>query len=422
METRKVSPEKLREIVGEDHVREATADDAVDGVEPAFVVEPGTVEEASAVMKLASEQGLAVIPRGGGTKMGVGNPPRELDLIVSTARMNQILEYVPQDQVVRVQAGIKLEDLQKKLSESNQMVALDPPEAGATVGGVVAANASGPRRYARGTVRDLIIGIRVVLPDGTVAKAGGKVVKNVAGYDLAKLFTGSLGTLGLIVEANFRLHPLPEVARAVAVEVESPQAAFEAVQAVKKSQVEPTAVELRYAEDRKLVVVLVESIPGGIDAKEETVTFLLKSSGQVRTLSAEEAERERSPLARAGEGDTVVKVAAPPAELAGVMESVLGAAGRRGLGHPEITGHAATGVTCATLDGETEALAEFVEEIREIWVRRGGNVVLQRAPVELKRRVGVWGPPSDSIGLTRRVKEKFDSRGVLSPGRFLGGI
>ncbi len=423
METRNVSPEKLREIVGADHVRESTAADAVDGVEPAFVVEPGSVEEASEVMKVAGEEGLAVVPRGGGSKMGLGNPPRELDLIVSTARMNQILEYVPQDQVVRVQAGIKLEDLQETLSESNQMVALDPPETGATVGGVVATNASGPRRYARGTVRDLIIGIRVVLADGTVAKAGGKVVKNVAGYDLAKLFTGSLGTLGLIVEANFRLHPLQEASRTVAVEVESPQAAFEAVRAVKKSQVEPTAVELRYSEDRKLVVVLVESIPGGIDAKEEMVSFLLKPSGRVRTLSDEEAGRERSSLSHAGEDATVVRISAPPAELVGVMESVLGAAERRGLGHPEITGHAATGVTYVTLSGgETGTLDDFAGEVREIWVRRGGTVVLERAPVELKRRAGVWGPPADSIGLTRRVKEKFDPRGILSPGRFIGGI
>jgi glycolate oxidase FAD binding subunit len=271
-------------------------------------------------------------------------------------------------------------------------------------------------------VRDLIIGIRVVLPDGTVAKAGGKVVKNVAGYDLAKLFTGSLGTLGLIAEANFRLHPLPEVARTVAVEVESPQAAFEAVRAVKKSQVEPTAIELRYAEDRKLVVVLVESIPGGIEAKEEMVSFLLKSSGQVRTLPDEETEREKPPLPAAGENTTAIKISASPAELVGVMESALGAAERRGLGHPVLTGHAATGVTYITLGGETEVMAEFVEEIREIWGRRGGNVVLLRAPVELKRRVGVWGPPADSIGLTRRVKEKFDPRGILSPGRFIGGI
>ena len=181
MRTQNVPAKELQNIVGDEYVRQAVADDAVDGVEPSLVVEPGTIEETSEVMKLASREGLAVSPRGGGTKMGLGNPPRRVDLILSTARMNGIIEHVPGDQIVRTQTGLKLRDLQDKLAESDQLFGVDPPEEGATVGGVVAANASGPRRLRYGTVRDLIIGIKVVLADGTVAKAGGKVVKNVAG-------------------------------------------------------------------------------------------------------------------------------------------------------------------------------------------------------------------------------------------------
>ena len=192
MQTQNVPTEELQNIVGEEHVRQAFADDAVDGVEPSLVVEPGTIEETSEVMKLASREGLAVSPRGSGTKMGLGNPPKAIDLILSTARMNAIIEHVPGDQIVRTQAGLKLRDLQRNLAESDQMLGVDPPAEGATVGEIVAANASGPRRLRYGTIRDLIIGIKVVLADGTVAKAGGKVVKNVAGYDLSKLFTGSL--------------------------------------------------------------------------------------------------------------------------------------------------------------------------------------------------------------------------------------
>src|SRR5215213_9257907 len=168
------------------------------------------------------------------------------------------------------------------------MLAINPPESGATVGGIVAANSSGPRRYRYGTIRDLIIGITVVLHDGTVAKAGSKVVKNVAGYDLSKLFTGSLGTLGIIATANFRLHPIPEASRTVAVEVESPEAAAGAAQAVMHSQVEPTAVELHYGEDARLLTVLLESIPAGVEAKVEMASFLLNPFGEVRTLSDEE--------------------------------------------------------------------------------------------------------------------------------------
>ena len=426
MDTKKVSIEDLQNIVGEDNVQEASSEDVVEGVEPTFVVEPGSVEEISSLMRFASGEGLAVSPRGGGTKTYLGDIPRDVDLIVSTRRMNEIIEHVPGDQIVRVQAGVTLDDLQNQLSGSDQMVVLDPPERrdGATMGGIVASNSSGPRRYKYGTVRDLIIGIQVVLADGTVAKAGGKVVKNVAGYDLSKLFTGSLGTLGIIATANFRLHPIPEAARTVAVEVENPQAAFGAAQAIMHSQTEPTAVELHYGEDQKLLTVLLESIPEGVEAKEAAASFLLKTFGKVRTLSDEEVEY-LGPLSPppVGDDEAVIKVAVPPMELGNVLESVFDAAERKGLAFPKMTGHAATGVTFVGLSGgDAEAMAEVVGEIREIFTRKGGSVVLQKAPVELKQRVGAWGPGGDELGLVRRVKYKFDPRGIMNPGRFIGGI
>jgi glycolate oxidase FAD binding subunit len=418
MQTEKGLAEDLRRIVGPDNLRGATEQDAVEGVEPDFVVEPGSIEEISDLMKLAAREGLAVAPRGGGTKMHIGDPPRRLDLIVSTARMNEVLEHTPGDQIIRLEAGVKLEDLQEHISGSDQMLAIDPPESGATIGGIVAANSSGPRRYRYGTIRDLIIGITVVLYDGTVAKAGGKVVKNVAGYDLSKLFTGSLGTLGVIANANFRLHPRPGAARTVAVEVTEPQQAQAAAQAIVHSQVEATAVELHYDENERRLAVLLESIPGGIDAKAETTSFLLKQFGEVRTLSDEEVNH----LGPLTPPEVVLKIGAPPAELAAVLVAVLGAAERKGLAHPRITGHAGTGVTLVGFSGENEdGAAGFVEEMREIWVRRGGNVTLQRAPLTLKQRVSTWDNGGDYLGLVRRVKEKFDPRGGMNPGRFLGG-
>jgi glycolate oxidase FAD binding subunit len=418
MQTERGPTEDLRRIVGPDNFREATEEDTVEGVEPDFVVEPGSIEEISDVMKLAARDGLAVAPRGSATKMHIGDPPRRLDLIVSTVRMNEVLEHTPGDQIVRLEAGVKLEDLQENVSDSDQMLALDPPESGATIGGIVAANSSGPRRYRYGTIRDLIIGITVVLHDGTVAKAGGKVVKNVAGYDLSKLFTGSLGTLGIIATANFRLHPRPEASRTVAVEVAGPQQAQAAAQAIVHSQVEATAIELHYGESEKLLAVLLESIPGGIDAKGETASFLLKQFGEVRTLSDEEADN----LGPLTSPEVVLKIGTPPADLAAVLESVLGAVERKGLAHPRITGHAGTGVTFVGFSGENEdGAAGFVGEMREIWVRRGGNVTLQRAPLTLKQRVSTWDNGGDYLGLVRRVKEKFDPRGGMNPGRFLGG-
>jgi glycolate oxidase FAD binding subunit len=421
MQTKRASLEDLQGIVGKDNVREASTEDVVEGVEPSLVVEPGSVEEISAVMKLATREGLAVSPRGGGTKMDLGAPPRDLDLVLSTARMDGIIEHVPGDQIVRTQSGVKLAALQEKLGEANQMLAIDPPEKDATVGGVVAANSSGPRRYKYGTVRDLIIGITVVLADGTVAKAGGKVVKNVAGYDLSKLFTGSLGTLGVIADANFRLHPRPESSRTVGVEIETPQAARDAAQAIVHSQVEATAIELHWSDEAKLISVLLESIPGGIDAKEETASFLLKEFGEVRMLEDEEADN-LGPLSTGSAGDEVeIKIGAPPADLAGVLDSVLNAADRRDV-TVRITGHAGTGLTYAGLSGAEDALVEVVEEVREIRTRSGGSVVVRRAPASFKNRVDLWGPAGDYLGLTRRVKEKFDPGYLMNPGRFIGGI
>ena len=421
--TENVSLEDLQNIVGEEHAREAAAEDTVDGVAPSFVVEPGSTEDISELMKLANDRFLSLAPRGGGTSMGLGNPPRELDLILSTTRMNAVVEHVPGDQVVRVQSGIRFGDLQERLAGSDQMLGVDPPEAGsgATVGGIVASNSSGPRRYRYGTIRDLIIGITVVLADGTVAKAGGKVVKNVAGYDLAKLFTGSLGTLGVIAECNFRLHPRPETARTVAVELSDTASAGAASQAMLHAQIVPSAVELLWSGETRMLTVLIEGIPSGVEAQAETATHILGGFGEVRTLTDGDEVEPPSPPGAGGD-EVAVKISAPPAELAGVLDSTLGASSRLGV-TPRITGHAGTGVTYVGLSGGgEEARAGVVEELREIWLRRGGSVVVREAPPAFKERVEAWGPIGTRLDLSRRVKEKFDPRGILNPGRFVGGI
>jgi glycolate oxidase FAD binding subunit len=426
MRTQNIPTEELQGIVGEEHVRETSDGDAVDGVEPSLVVEPGTIEETGEVMKLASREGLAVSPRGGGTKMGLGNPPREVDLVLSTARMDEVIEHVPGDQIVRVQAGLRLEDLQERLAESNQMLGLDPPEEGATIGGVVAANSSGPRRLRYGTVRDLIIGIRVVLADGTVAKAGGKVVKNVAGYDLSKLFTGSLGTLGVIAEANFRLHPIRETARTVFLEVDEHEKIANVTQELTHSsfsQFVLDALEMRWEGDRGTLAALFEGIEPAVEAQSSTAAEVLRSHGETRVLGEDDGEAFWASFARRPwkTGDVGLKIGAPPADLTAVLASVLGAAGRAGV-EARLSGHAGTGVTFAALSGSEDGLVEVVEEVREIRARRGGSVVVQEAPLTVKERLEVWGSGGDYLGLTRRVKEKFDPGYTMNPGRFLGGI
>ena len=270
-------------------LRPAGAADAVDGVAAELVAEPASVQEASELLAAASRAGLRMAFAGGGGKLALGNPPERLDLLVSTRRLGRVLEHAAGDLVVKAEAGARLADLQAALEPAGQWLALDPPEPGATVGGVVAANASGPRRLRYGTVRDLIIGITVVLADGTMARAGGKVVKNVAGYDLAKLFCGSLGTLGLVAEATFRLHPRPAAAAVVALGVERPEQAGEAVRRLLRSTLEPSAIELTRAgpaEPGRLTVVF-EGIRPGVEAQATNAARLLGEVADAEVLTIE---------------------------------------------------------------------------------------------------------------------------------------
>src|SRR6516225_4578305 len=201
----------FRAVFSAHQIRAASPRDALCGVQPQFLLEPATEQQLATALRLADESKLAVIPSGGGTKLGWGNAPSRADLILSTARLNRILEHAWADLTVTVEAGCTIETLQQTLALHGQCLALDPlwPEK-ATVGGILSTNDSGALRLRFGALRDLIIGVTIALPDGTLASSGGKVVKNVAGYDLPKLVTGAFGTLGVITRAVFRLHPFPK--------------------------------------------------------------------------------------------------------------------------------------------------------------------------------------------------------------------
>jgi glycolate oxidase FAD binding subunit len=407
---------------------------AVDGVAARFVARPRSVEEASQVLRAAAADGLAVAFTGGGSKLGLGNPPERVDLVVLTGGLHQVLEHAAGDLVVQAQAGVRLADLRQRLAPAGQQLALDPPEPRATLGGVVAANASGPRRLRYGTVRDLIIGITVVLADGTVARAGGKVVKNVAGYDLAKLFCGSLGTLGMVAEVIFRLHPVPAAAAVVTLPVEGPEQAGQAVRRLLGSTLEPSAAELTVDEwgwPGRLTVVF-EGIRPGVEAQAAAAAELLGQVGEAAVAGPGQTEAALNQLGALPfeKADYAVKATFPPAELAGALGDLAGV-GRRWSGGP-ISVHAATGVlwmASAAREGDLPAdspgfggVVRSITEARERLAARGGGLVLVKASPELKRAVDVWGPPGDAIGLMRRVKERFDPDRRLSPGRFVGGI
>src|SRR5215207_60737 len=405
----------------------------VDGVAARFVARPRSVEDAGQVLAAAAADGLAVAFAGGGSKLGLGNPPERVDLEVQTHGLNQILEHAAGDLVVRAQAGVPLADLQAALAPAGQWLALDPPEPRATVGGVVAADASGPRRLRYGTVRDLIIGITVVLADGTVARAGGKVVKNVAGYDLAKLFCGSLGTLGMIAEATFRLHPLPAAAAVVTLQVETPEQVGQAVRRLARSPLEPSAVELVVDEwvwPGRLTTVF-EGIRPGVEAQAAAAAELLGQVGEAAVAGPGQTDAALGQLgARPFEkAELALKAACPPADLSGVLaELVIG----RGRWDGSVCAHAATGVlwmASGLREGDLRpdspaapSVAATITAMRKRLVARGGSLVVVKAPPELKRAVDAWGPAGDAPGLMRRVKERFDPDRRLAPGRFVGGI
>jgi glycolate oxidase FAD binding subunit len=433
-------------------VRPATEADTVDGVRAELVVEPASVEEAGQALRAAHRAGKKVVVVGGGSKLGLGNPPERADLLLSTARLDGVLEHAAGDLVVKVQAGARLADLQAALAPAGQWLALDPPEPGATVGGVVAANASGPRRLRYGTVRDLIIGITVVLADGTVAHAGGKVVKNVAGYDLAKLFCGSLGTLGLIAEATFRLHPRPAAAAVVTLEVERVEQVGEATSRLLRSTLAPSAIEFaardlpgRAGGIEGRLTVLFEGIRPGVEAQAAAAARLLGEVGAAEVLGPGGTEAAISLLGALPweKAEVSVKATCPPAELTGALTDLWEATATRQLGDFRVAAHAGSGVVRAGFDVPElhpemaallaehepgfvaephERLARFVSDARERLTARQGGLVVVEAPPELKRAVDVWGPPGDAIGLMRRVKRQFDPDRLLSPGRFVGGI
>ncbi|MGO9287475.1 MAG: FAD-binding oxidoreductase, partial [Polyangia bacterium] len=236
-----------------------------------MVAEPGTAEDLARALRWAHAAGVKVSPRGGGTKMGWGNPPAACDLVLSTARLNRVLEHAWADMTVIVEAGCRVADLQKTLAEHGQRLALDPlwPER-ATIGGILSTNDSGTLRARYGSLRDLIIGITVALPDGTLAKSGGKVVKNVAGYDLAKLFTGALGTLGVIVQAIFRLHPLPRESRSLSFSG-TPESLNQLLLAIQASKLTGTGLQLRVAQGSAHLDVRFDGTAAGIQAQVKQV-------------------------------------------------------------------------------------------------------------------------------------------------------
>jgi glycolate oxidase FAD binding subunit len=418
----------------------------VDGVVAEAVALPSHVQGVSDVMRLASERRLAVVPRGGGTQMGLGNPPTRLDLVLGLERLDGLVFHEPADLVAAAEAGMTVDALGGELARHGQTLPLEAPLASkATVGGVLAANAGGPSRLAFGGLRDWLIGLRVVRPSGEVTKSGGRVVKNVTGYDLNKLYTGSLGTLGVIVEATFKVAPLPAGKGTVVASMGSLEAAVELARQVLGLAGQPQALhvmdrgaagrvpELNMPRSEAVVAALFSGNESSVGRKMSQAAGLLATGGasNIATLVDDEGDRvwrAVTDLGWAGEGGPrlMVRVGLLPSRVAAFVASVDG--GRRTRLPRGIVADPGSGLVrvfewAEEMEPRADELVEdTIRTVRQAAGILGGYAVVERCPLSLKRKIDVWGDDVGGLDLMRRVKREMDPKGILSPGRFVGGI
>src|SRR5216683_1799692 len=376
-------PSSIIALLGPEHVRPASPADAVSGVRPKLVVDPGTEKELAEVLRLSNEAGLAVIPRGGGTKLGWGNPPARADVILSTARLSAIIEHAWADLTVTVEAGCTIQRLQETLAQHGQRLALDPlwPEK-TTIGGVLSTNDSGGLRLRFGALRDLIIGVTIALPDGTLASSGGKVVKNVAGYDLPKLVTGALGTLGVITRAVFRVHPLPRHTRSFSISAADGVAMQQFVLAVQNSKLAHTFLQSHFSGDTSPVSdILFEGTEAGLAAQEAQLRKLSAlasiSAAPTFTWTAREDLWAFSDSA----STTIAKISILPANLARTMELVKRTANEHQLRWKSLM--YATGLGSLRLEGQPDSLRDALQTLRGELQGHGGSLVVLHRPEKM---------------------------------------
>jgi glycolate oxidase FAD binding subunit len=449
---------RLEEIVGGARVLtdapELSARE-VDELCPSAVVQPAEAAQVAEIIRFAAAEKLAVIPCGGCTKLGIGSPPARYDIALDLSRMNRVLAYDPHDLTLGVEPGVRIEDLVRVLAEQKQFLPLAVPFADrATVGGIVAANSSSPLRHAYGGVRDFCLGMEFVTGEGVVSKGGGRVVKNVTGYDLHKLLIGSLGTLAVITRVNFRTFPMPPAQGSFVASFSDADSAFGFCRAVGQSVLTPQIVEVvdpgaahlvfsgeapaRIAPQHWSVIISAAGQPSVVDRYAREFGHMATAANAAEFVPLSDTENV-SVLARIQEFPRLILEAAPSAAifrisvLPAAMPPLLGRlsqlAAQNRLDLATVT--RASGLVYAAFlpeegnDAPFAALAKTSSEVFQTCGKPevGAQAMLEWCPTEVKRAASdVWGPPRQDFELMRRVKNVFDPQNVLSPGRFAGGI
>lgn len=432
------------------------AEYVVDGMAPSRVLSPSNIDDLASLLRQAHQASEAVIPWGGGTRMHIGGVPRKYDMAVDLTRLDGIVEYEPADLTVIVEAGIRLATLQRQLASHGQRLPFDPPfPERATVGGSLASNAVGPLRSGFGGIRDLVIGMKVVHADGVVTKSGGKVVKNVSGYDLMRPHIGAFGTLGVIAEVAFKLVPLPAATVTYAASFGSLESARGACETLLRAPFQPERFTLWSG---RRATRAAAQLPGGPKATSPDVSLLILtlSAGRAAVermvdetrkvviqssatwhgaVDEQDADRLWSALEPAQPDIPTLTARATLKPLAGFdyLGSLANAAVARGALNLDAVFHVGFGTVLAhwsvaqgpasPAGGENlEATSRAIEVCTSAISAHGVVAVLERCPAELKPRVNVWGEPGPAIEIMRNMKHQFDPEGTLNPGRFVGGI
>lgn len=416
-------------------------DYAIDGLLPRLVVTPDTVEEVAQVVALTDQHGLTLLARGGGSRMSVGGLAEQIDVLLETNKLTSLLEYEAPDLTCHVEAGMTLAALQTQLAQKGQWLALDPSDAKqATLGGILASNASGPKRLRYGSARDLVIGLRIVQANGEIARSGGRVVKNVAGYDLNKVYIGSLGTLGIIIEANFKLQPLPAVERTLLLTFTNANDAMRTVIALLGSLLTPSAIELidaGAANDMSnffglnlptsgyTLAVNFEGSSVSVDRQIDEARLIARRNDALMSddVAGEKQNRFWDVVREHTQGTVTCKAVMLVSHVASYLQKVEQVCHRHEL-EAAIVAHAGNGILYIELrpgDATTRVVAA-VTELRIHAKEARGSLVVERCPVDLKRRINVWGEPGSDFYLMQRLKRQFDPKGTFVRGRFVGGL